>query len=265
MTQQTVAELARAYGDRADSYDDLWAPVIRPHGRALFAALEPVDAPRVLDLGTGTGALLPDIAEAAPRASIVAVDRSEGMIRLARGSAMRAVMDAQTIALADETFDQVVMAFVIFTVPDPAGVVAEVFRVLRPGGRFGVATWGDEPDVPADAVWSEELDAHGAAPDPVTAINRRDVTDSPEKLITLFERGGFADVRTWTDRLDLVWAVDDYLRFVSGGGPNKRRLDTLDAEARRRCLDRVRERLDALAPEDFAERSEVVFATGTRS
>ncbi|MGH2783908.1 MAG: class I SAM-dependent methyltransferase [Actinomycetota bacterium] len=265
MNEQTVAELARAYGARADSYADLWAPVLRPKGRALLEALEPAESQMLLDLGTGTGTLLGEIAAVAPHARVVAVDRSEGMIGLARGPAMRVVMDAQSIALADESFDRVVMAFVIFTVPDPAGVAAEAFRVLRPGGRFGVATWGDEPDVPADTVWLEELAAEGAGEDPLTPINRRDVTDSPEKLQTLFARAGFTDVRTWTDRLDLIWQVDDYLRFVGGGGGMKRRLDTLEPDAQRRCLARVRARLVGLQPEDLAERSQVVYAVGHRA
>ncbi|HJR18472.1 MAG TPA: methyltransferase domain-containing protein [Actinomycetota bacterium] len=264
MTEQTVAELAQAYGERADSYEDLWAPVLRPKGRALLDALEPDAAETFLDLGTGTGTLLGEIAEVAPRARIVAVDRSEGMIRLARGDAMRAVMDAQAIALGGETIDAGVMAFVIFTVPDPPGVLAEVHRVLRPGARFGVATWGDEPDVPADAVWTEELAEAGADADPVTAINRRDITDTPEKLSALFAAAGFTDVRTWTDRLDLIWKPDDYIRFISAGGPTRRRLDTLDPTDQKRCLDRVRARLTDLGPDDLAERSEIVYAIGIR-
>ena len=64
--------------------------------------------------------------------------------------------------------------------------------------------------------------------------------------------------------LRLVWQADDYVRFLSGGGPTKRRLDTLEPETRRRCLERVRERVAELEPEDLAERSEIVFATGRR-
>lgn len=264
MTQQTVEELAQAYSARADSYEDLWAPVLRPKGRALLDAIEPGNAETFLDLGTGTGTLLADIADVAPRSRIVAVDRAEGMIRRARGSAMRAVMDAQAIALADATIDAGLTAFVIFTVPDPPGVMAEVHRVLKPGARFGAATWGDEPDVPADAVWEEELASAGAAADPVTAISSRDVTNTPEKLAALFETAGFDQIRTWTDRLDLIWKPDDYVRFLSEGGPNRRRLDTLDLESRRACIERVRARVAAMEPDDLAERSEIVYATGTK-
>ncbi len=264
MTQQTVEELARAYGARADSYIDLWAPVLRPKGLALLERLAPEGARTFLDLGTGTGTLLADIARLAPRARIVAVDRSEGMIRLARDPAMRAVMDAQSIAIAPGSIDVGVMAFVIFTVPDPSGVMGEVHRVIRPGGRFGVATWGDEPDLPADAILDEELTAQGAPADTVTAINRRDITDTPEKLRALFEAAGFGNVTTWTDRLNLIWPVDDYLRFMSGGGPTRRRLEALNLETRSACLARLRDRLGELPPEDITERSEVVYATGVR-
>ena len=264
MTDQTVEELAKAYDARAADYAELWAPVLRPHGRALLERIRPGDAGTFLDLGTGTGTLLAQIAALAPRARIVAVDRSEGMLRLAGGaSALRAVMDAQSIALASGSVDAGVMAFVIFTVPDPAGVMAEVHRVIRPGGGFGVATWGDEPDVPADAIWTEELEASGAPPDEVARINRRDVTDTPVKLRVLFERAGFVDIETWTDRLNLVWPVDDYFRFMSSGPP-RRRLEGLPAEERRRCLERIHSRLAELSPEDLAERSEIVFATGRR-
>lgn len=264
MTRQTVEELAQAYGARADSYEDLWAPVLRPKGRALLERLGLGDARVVLDLGTGTGTLLGEIAALAPSAAIVAVDRSEGMIRRARRPAMLCVMDAQDIALATGSVDAAVMAFVIFNVPDPHRAMAEAARVLKPTGMFGVATWGDEPEVPADRIWEEELEAHGAPADPVTAINRRDITDSPEKLADLFSRAGFEDVNTWTDRLDLIWKPDDYVRFVGGGGPSKRRLDELDPEARQRCLEGIRTRVADLPPSDLAERSEVVYATGVR-
>jgi SAM-dependent methyltransferase len=263
MTQQTVEELSKAYGARADVYAELWQPVLHPKGRALLERLDLRAARTVLDLGTGTGTLLADIAELAPSAAVVAIDRSEGMIRKAARPALRSVMDAQIIALADGCIDAGVMAFVIFTVPDPPAAMAEVARVLKRGGSFGVATWGDEPDVPADTIWAEELDAHGAGPDTVDRIDRRDITDTPQKLAALFDGSGFGEVNTWTDRLDLVWKPDDYFRFWASG-PITRRLATLDADARRRCLARIRTRLDELDPDAFAERSQVVYATGVR-
>jgi SAM-dependent methyltransferase len=258
-----VGQLADAYSARACDYAELWAPVLRPMGRQLLERLRPGEARTFLDLGTGTGTLLADIAALAPRAQIVAIDRSEGMIRRAGDPAMFAVMDAQAIALKPASVDAAVMAFVIFTVPDPAGVLAEAHRVLRPGAGFGVATWGDEPEVIADRVWAEELDAAGAPPDPGSPLNRRELSNTIEKLAGLFRAAGFEDVETWTDRLDLIWPVDDYFRFM-GGGPVRRRLDRLEPERQTESLRRIRERLDALAPEDFAERSEVVYAIGRR-
>jgi len=52
--------------------------VLRPHAVRLLDALPLADARRVLDLGTGVGALLPDIACAAPRASLFGIDIALG-------------------------------------------------------------------------------------------------------------------------------------------------------------------------------------------
>src|SRR5438132_11176221 len=81
---QQTAMLADRYTQRAAVYDALWSPIIRPAGERLINRLPLAAAKSVLDVGTGTGALLPAIRRAAPGAAILGVDRSDGMLRLAR-------------------------------------------------------------------------------------------------------------------------------------------------------------------------------------
>jgi ubiquinone/menaquinone biosynthesis C-methylase UbiE len=115
---------------------------------------------RVLDVGTGTG-LIPFALAASsdPPASILGVDISAGMIDTARrrlrdelGDDSRVRferMDAEQLELPDESFDVVVSGFALTHVPRPEVALGEIFRVLRPGGRLGIAL-GSRP--PAGSV-----------------------------------------------------------------------------------------------------------------
>src|SRR2546425_12637812 len=75
---QQTAMLADRYTQRAGAYEALWSPIIRPVGERLIARL-PLSSTtrRIVDIGTGAGALLPAIKRAAPSAVIVGVDRSQ--------------------------------------------------------------------------------------------------------------------------------------------------------------------------------------------
>lgn len=106
-------------------------------------ALEVLPGHRVLDLATGTGDLAIAIAEAQPDARITGVDPSARMLELAakkiaeRGLEPRvelAAGDATQLAFPDAAFDRVSIAFGMRNIPDRARALAEIARVLRPGG-----------------------------------------------------------------------------------------------------------------------------------
>lgn len=128
----------------------------------------PSTAPkRVLDVATGTGDLLPDIRARAPRAAVIGVDRSAGMLAGAagRGRGPLALMDARGLALPAGSIDVVVLAFLLFHLPRPVEALREARRVLRSGGAVGAVTWaGDSPPLPAERIWAEELYRAGARP-----------------------------------------------------------------------------------------------------
>ena len=102
---------------------------------AVTRAASAAGRPRVLDAGAGTGALSRRLAQALPDVHPVLVDLSPGM--LARAGALhdpRAVASVAALPFADDTFDVVMSAWVIETVDSPSAAVAEMLRVLRPGG-----------------------------------------------------------------------------------------------------------------------------------
>ena len=109
---------------------------------ALLALVPEHDAGRLLDIGTGTGRVLELLA---PRISQgVGVDASKAMLALARSRLARAglghcsvrLADMYRLPLAEASFDIAVMQMVLHYAEDPPGVLAEVARVLRPGGRL---------------------------------------------------------------------------------------------------------------------------------
>jgi phosphatidylethanolamine/phosphatidyl-N-methylethanolamine N-methyltransferase len=123
-----------------------WAPVydysfgvVAAHGRRLAVRKLNQLNGRILEIGVGTGLSLPRYK---PGLVVTGIDLSPDMLAKAatrvktlglRDKALL-VMDAGRLAFADESFDAAAAMFVMTVVPDPAAVMAEMWRVLRPGG-----------------------------------------------------------------------------------------------------------------------------------
>jgi SAM-dependent methyltransferase len=257
----TIARAAANYSTSADGYAEFWSPVIRPVGRRLLDAL-PWDRARwILDVGTGTGALIPDLLQRAPSARVVGIDPSLGMLDRARRVRMPlAAMDAMALGLRAGTFDVAVLAFVLFHVPDPPAALSEVRRALRHPGSIGLTTWAEEPATPAIRIWDEELDTDGAW-DPSPHSTQATLMDSPEKVRDLLDAAGFAPGGVWLERVEYQWSVPRFMGLRTGFGTTKRRLETLDPATRQACLDRIAARLARLGTADFVCRGTAVCAT----
>jgi SAM-dependent methyltransferase len=233
---QTMTVLtASNYSASAEGYAAFWSPVILPPARRMLETLPWASARRILDIGTGTGALIPEIRRLAPIASVTGIDPSLGMLARARGArAPLAAMDAMALGIRADTFDVAVLAFVLFHVPDPLAGLAEVRRVLRQGGSVGITTWAEEPATSAIQVWDEELDRVGAV-DPSPQPRRDELVDSPAKIRRLLEGSGFLPGRVWTERVEYQWTIPRFAGLRTGMGVTKRRLETLAPKARRAC------------------------------
>ncbi|HEX6262893.1 MAG TPA: class I SAM-dependent methyltransferase [Actinomycetota bacterium] len=256
--QEWVRRVVERYTADPSAYRDCWAPVLVTLSARLARRLPLGAARRVLDLGAGTGALLPELRGLAPRADVVAADVTEAMLREADPSIPRVVADAQRLPFAAGTFDVVVMAFMLFHLPDPVAGLREARRVLGPGGSVGVATWTDHDLCPPLAAWEEELDAHGAAPTPSLSAHER--TDAPEKVRGLVEAAGLEMLSVETARANLRLSRDEFWGQRVRLSTSRERLGSLDEVARAACLAAVGKRLDALPDRAFVDRSEAVLA-----
>jgi len=98
---------------------------------------------RVLDVGAGTGAQFPYIADRDEVASLDAIEPDSHMRRRAAERAADSDLEirvedarAESLPYDDDTFDAVVASFVFCTIPDQQTALDEIARVLAPGGEF---------------------------------------------------------------------------------------------------------------------------------
>lgn len=257
--------LADMYGQRAEAYDELWSPIIRPVGERLLDHLELADAKRVIDIGTGAGALLPAIQRASPAAQIFGVDRSEGMLRLCRQkfAGPLALMDVQRLGFQSDKFDAAVLAFVLFHMPSPERCLEEVNRVLKPAGRVGIVTWGPETVPAANAIWDEELEAAEATNVNLPATDNKSGTNSASKMTALMKQAGYVSIKAWAEPLEHRWQPEVHFDYLVRSTARVR-LKSLDSKAREACLGRVRNRLSGAGADQFVFSSEVVLTTALK-
>lgn len=152
MDAQLQRRIQRYGWDRAvDFYEASWAAQLQPAQDRLLAmaALQPGE--RVLDIACGTGLVtFPAAAAVGPGGRVVATDISQRMVDYTAEEAKRralsqvecARMGAEKLELSDGSFDVVLCALGLMYVPEVETALAEMRRVLAPGGRAVAAVWG---------------------------------------------------------------------------------------------------------------------------
>jgi SAM-dependent methyltransferase len=185
------------------------------------------------------------------------------MLALAPRDFSLAVIDVLNLPLTSGAVDVAVLCFMLFHVPDPVAALREVRRVLVADGVIGLTTWGAAPSFPAGDVWNEELDAHGAPPDP--AQSTRTLMDTPEKVTGLLESAGFRVVSLGLEPWRQPMTVEQIVALRTSLGVPGRRLAILDAEARAACIGRARQRLRELDADTLTDHDDVIYATATPS
>ncbi|GAB4056658.1 class I SAM-dependent methyltransferase [Catellatospora paridis] len=214
MTHATFAD-----GDAYEAYVGRWS---RPVARAFLRRLGVPAGREWLDVGCGTGALSETILDMADPARVTGVDKSETFVDLARtrlGDARSSfeVGDAGALPLTDHSIDVAVSGLVLNFVPDPAQAVAEIARVLRPGGVAAAYVWDyAEGMAMMRHFWdaAAELDPASAAWDE----GRRPSVCNPDALRALWTEAGLTAVAVESVQVPTVFAgLGDYWGPFLGG------------------------------------------------
>ncbi|MHA1529956.1 MAG: class I SAM-dependent methyltransferase [Alphaproteobacteria bacterium] len=194
---------------------------------------------RVLDVCTGPGMLA---REAAGRgASAVGLDFAAQAVAAARERIAQAEFvqgDAQALPFDDESFDAVVCGYGIIHVPDPTVALAELRRVLRPGGRVAVSVWEAPGPENGFGVLFGALKAHGDLSVPLPQGPDFFQFSDQARLAEALAETGFGAVETVV--APQTWHLDDPLGLITAiveGTVRARALYLAQTQAVRAAID----------------------------
>ena len=203
---------------------------------------------RVLDVGSGTGALTDAVAAAAPSSHVTGVDASAAYVAFAQSRrpgprVQFQVGDAQHLEFADGTFDRTLSLLNLNFVPEPARAVSEMLRVTRPGGTVAAAVWDYSGGMEMLRTFWDEAVALRPGDDRRDERHMR-LCRSGE-LGALLTEYGLQDVLEQPLTIETAFSsFDDYwLPFLEGQGPSGAFVAALSASDRERFRQRLRTRL----------------------
>jgi phosphatidylethanolamine/phosphatidyl-N-methylethanolamine N-methyltransferase len=203
MAKPSSESVVRTYRRYAPLYDKLFGAVLEPGRIALATAVTRAAPASILEVGVGTGLLLPRYPEPA---RVVGIDISTEMLAVARkrvstlnGRNITLMQsDAEIIKLPDRSFDCVTVPYVLSVTPNPQQLVHEIRRVCKKdgtililnhfsGSRFwwclerAVRTVADKVGFRSDFDYNEQILRHAWQVEAVQSVNAFGLS----KLVTI--------------------------------------------------------------------------------
>ena len=216
------------YDAAADRYDDAALGFWARTGERTIERIGLGPGMSVLDVACGSGAsALPAAKRVGPTGSVIGIDLSERLLELGRDKARRAGFEQLEFRLADMTatglpdaaFDTVVCVFGISFAPDMEAQVAELWRMVKPGGRLAITTWGPRLWSPMYETWRDIVRAE--RPDIVRDFHPWDRITTPSAVAKLHTDAGIPrDAVRVLPEFD-VWplrSAHDWWSIVMGSG-----------------------------------------------
>jgi len=239
---------AQAYERFMGRWSKLLAPLLVEFGSV-------PDKGRMLDVGSGTGALAFSIAGLRPNCQVLGIDPSKEYVGYAGSRnpfpkrAAFEVGDAQQLRFATAEFENSLSLLVFNFIPDPLKALGEVRRVTNLGGCVSAAVWDYGEGMKMLRIFWDAV----VAVDPAAA--KRDERNMPlcraGELAELWRQGGLerVDERPLDITLRFASFADYWDPFLLGQGPAGSYVRTLKVDRRNTLRDEVKQRL-AVKTED---------------
>ena len=184
----------------AETYERYMVPALfAPAAEQLLAVARPRSGERVLDVGTGTGIVARRaVPHVGPSGTVTGLDASPAMLGVARAMADeegRSIVwsegQAEALPFPDERFDLVLSQFALMFFTDTAAALAEMRRVLIPGGRVAISVF-------------QAIDRHPFYQALDKAIDRRLGASAVEQIFALGDADALGASLEWAGFRDVV-------------------------------------------------------------
>jgi ubiquinone/menaquinone biosynthesis C-methylase UbiE len=217
---------ASTYNAAADHFDDGPLAFWDRYGRGTIERLALAPGAMVLDVGCGSGAsAIPAAKAVGPHGHVIGIDLADRLLAIARAKAISQKLkniefrqgDMEKLEFSDASFDAVVCVFAIFFLPDMVKQVRELWRLIRPGGRLAITTWGPRMFEPGSAAWWAAVKQF--RPDLHSAFNPWERITTPEALRQLLADAGIQEAQVVAENgWQVLHTPDDWWTVVLGSG-----------------------------------------------
>jgi ubiquinone/menaquinone biosynthesis C-methylase UbiE len=269
LLDEHAVRAARAYGAAADHYLLPALGFWDRFGAATVARLPLLPGDEVLDLCCGAGAsAIPAARTVTTAGRVVAVDVAQPLLEAAKARAANEglanldfrLCDARSTGLPDASFDAVICVFGVFFARDVETFVAEMWRLVRPGGTLAITTWGEALFEPADRLFWETVAE--LSPTLYKSFHPWDEITTPERLVGLFNRAGIDKVMVEAIRGSHPLADPEDFWHIALGTGYRATVDALEPDQRRVLHSKLLTRLGEQGIDEV--RTDVVYGVARR-
>jgi ubiquinone/menaquinone biosynthesis C-methylase UbiE len=213
----------------ADAFDNSALGFRDYFGRKTVEKLNLGGGARVLDVCCGTGSSAIPAAElVGPSGFVIGIDLADKLLALAREKARQRALQNIAFRAADmleldytaESFGVVLCVFGISFVPDMPAAVRQLWRLVRPGGKLAITTWGRNVLEPANGLfWRSVRELRSELPIP---SNPWDSIADPKGLRQMLRDGGAKEVEVIAEnKWHPIRSPEDWWTIVLGSARRK--------------------------------------------
>jgi ubiquinone/menaquinone biosynthesis C-methylase UbiE len=224
--QEAIARAEAVFNAASDYFDDPALSFWNRFGQQTIERISLRPGDRVLDVCCGTGAsAIPAAVSVGSTGRVLAIDVAESLLELGRKKSQQQGLgniefrygDFENLGLPDESFDAIVCVFGIFFVPDMLSAVRELWRMVRPGGKLAITSWGKKVFEPANGMFWDAIAIE--RPDLYKQFTPWDRISTPTALKALLEEGNASQVEVFAESCTHELSTpEDWWTMILGGG-----------------------------------------------